>query len=150
MTHMHCKFLKKSELIIQTKSRFIYLYGYPIFHLWLNVFLFSGFVSRLPLQAFPRSFTILLYRSSLGETGIFPQHPAPALAVDENGGQLIGGISTNTYWFYQNWHISECILTYYLLQVEIVEGCRLPVLRKNQEHEDEWRMYCPVVVKVLS
>lgn len=29
------------------------------------------------------------------------------------------------------------------LQVEIVEGCRLPVLRKNQEHEDEWRKYCP-------
>lgn len=56
MTHMHCKFLKKSELIIQTKSRFIYLYGYPIFHLWLNVFLFSGFVSRLPLQAFPEAF----------------------------------------------------------------------------------------------
>lgn len=26
-------------------------------------------------------------------------------------------------------------------QVDVVEGCRLPVLRKNQENEDEWREY---------
>ena len=32
-----------------------------------------------------------------GEPGIFPQHPAPARAVDENGGQLIGEISTNCF-----------------------------------------------------
>lgn len=36
------------------------------------------------------------------------------------------------------------------LQVEIVEGCRLPVLRKNQEHEDEWRKYCPFFFYMLS
>lgn len=54
---------------------------------------------RFPTSALgiQRRFSILLYRSSLGETGIFPQHPAPALAVDENGGQLIGGITINTY-----------------------------------------------------
>lgn len=25
------------------------------------------------------------------------------------------------------------------LQGEVSEGCRLPVLRRNQENEDEWR-----------
>ncbi|XP_077448799.1 histone acetyltransferase KAT5 isoform X1 [Stigmatopora argus] len=32
--------------------------------------------------------------------------------------------------------------------VEIVEGCRLPVLRKNQEHEDEWRKHS--LAEILS
>uniref|UniRef100_A0AAQ5Y8W8 Histone acetyltransferase KAT5 n=1 Tax=Amphiprion ocellaris TaxID=80972 RepID=A0AAQ5Y8W8_AMPOC len=37
-----------------------------------------------------------------------------------------------------------------LLQVEIVEGCRLPVLRKNQEHEDEWPLAEILSVKEVS
>lgn len=41
-------------------------------------------------------------------------------------------------------------LTCFYKQVEIVEGCRLPVLRKNQEHEDEWRKCCPFVFSVRS
>uniref|UniRef100_A0A3Q2W816 Histone acetyltransferase KAT5 n=1 Tax=Haplochromis burtoni TaxID=8153 RepID=A0A3Q2W816_HAPBU len=36
------------------------------------------------------------------------------------------------------------------LQVEIVEGCRLPVLRKNQEHEDEWPLAEILSVKEVS
>uniref|UniRef100_A0A4W6BW49 Histone acetyltransferase KAT5 n=1 Tax=Lates calcarifer TaxID=8187 RepID=A0A4W6BW49_LATCA len=35
-------------------------------------------------------------------------------------------------------------------QVEIVEGCRLPVLRKNQEHEDEWPLAEILSVKEVS
>ncbi|KAM9781010.1 histone acetyltransferase KAT5 isoform X3 [Syngnathus acus] len=34
--------------------------------------------------------------------------------------------------------------------VEIVEGCRLPVLRKNQEHEDEWPLAEILSVKEVS
>uniref|UniRef100_M3ZSK9 Histone acetyltransferase KAT5 n=1 Tax=Xiphophorus maculatus TaxID=8083 RepID=M3ZSK9_XIPMA len=34
--------------------------------------------------------------------------------------------------------------------VEIVEGCRLPVLRKNQEHEDEWPLAEILSVKEAS
>uniref|UniRef100_A0AAQ6A8U0 histone acetyltransferase n=1 Tax=Amphiprion ocellaris TaxID=80972 RepID=A0AAQ6A8U0_AMPOC len=41
-------------------------------------------------------------------------------------------------------------LTQCLLQVEIVEGCRLPVLRKNQEHEDEWPLAEILSVKEVS
>uniref|UniRef100_A0A3Q1F6Y1 Histone acetyltransferase KAT5 n=1 Tax=Acanthochromis polyacanthus TaxID=80966 RepID=A0A3Q1F6Y1_9TELE len=41
-------------------------------------------------------------------------------------------------------------LTLCLLQVEIVEGCRLPVLRKNQEHEDEWPLAEILSVKEVS
>uniref|UniRef100_A0A8D3CHR7 Histone acetyltransferase KAT5 n=1 Tax=Scophthalmus maximus TaxID=52904 RepID=A0A8D3CHR7_SCOMX len=37
-----------------------------------------------------------------------------------------------------------------LTQVEIVEGCRLPVLRKNQEHEDEWPLAEILSVKEVS
>uniref|UniRef100_H3D2F6 histone acetyltransferase n=1 Tax=Tetraodon nigroviridis TaxID=99883 RepID=H3D2F6_TETNG len=37
-----------------------------------------------------------------------------------------------------------------MLQVEIVEGCRLPVLRKNQEHEDEWPLAEILSVKEVS
>uniref|UniRef100_A0A674MNY8 Histone acetyltransferase KAT5 n=1 Tax=Takifugu rubripes TaxID=31033 RepID=A0A674MNY8_TAKRU len=36
------------------------------------------------------------------------------------------------------------------LFVEIVEGCRLPVLRKNQEHEDEWPLAEILSVKEVS
>uniref|UniRef100_A0A672FQQ6 Histone acetyltransferase KAT5 n=1 Tax=Salarias fasciatus TaxID=181472 RepID=A0A672FQQ6_SALFA len=36
------------------------------------------------------------------------------------------------------------------VQVEIVEGCRLPVLRKNQEHEDEWPLAEILSVKEVS
>lgn len=61
--------------------------------------LFRFRFSRLPFLAFTEDFFILVYRSSLVETGIFPQHPAPTFAVDENGGQLVGTISTNTYLF---------------------------------------------------
>uniref|UniRef100_A0A3B3WWM3 Histone acetyltransferase KAT5 n=1 Tax=Poecilia mexicana TaxID=48701 RepID=A0A3B3WWM3_9TELE len=35
-------------------------------------------------------------------------------------------------------------------KVEIVEGCRLPVLRKNQEHEDEWPLAEILSVKEVS
>uniref|UniRef100_A0A3Q1GHY2 Histone acetyltransferase KAT5 n=1 Tax=Acanthochromis polyacanthus TaxID=80966 RepID=A0A3Q1GHY2_9TELE len=35
-------------------------------------------------------------------------------------------------------------------EVEIVEGCRLPVLRKNQEHEDEWPLAEILSVKEVS
>uniref|UniRef100_A0A8C8A2G9 Histone acetyltransferase KAT5 n=1 Tax=Oryzias sinensis TaxID=183150 RepID=A0A8C8A2G9_9TELE len=35
-------------------------------------------------------------------------------------------------------------------QVEIVEGCRLPVLRKNQEHEDEWPLAEILSLKEVS
>ncbi|XP_024121900.1 histone acetyltransferase KAT5 isoform X4 [Oryzias melastigma] len=34
--------------------------------------------------------------------------------------------------------------------VEIVEGCRLPVLRKNQEHEDEWPLAEILSLKEVS
>ncbi|KAL3042980.1 histone acetyltransferase KAT5 isoform X1 [Trematomus bernacchii] len=34
--------------------------------------------------------------------------------------------------------------------VDIVEGCRLPVLRKNQEHEDEWPLAEILSVKEVS
>ncbi|XP_008331188.1 histone acetyltransferase KAT5 isoform X1 [Cynoglossus semilaevis] len=34
--------------------------------------------------------------------------------------------------------------------VEVVEGCRLPVLRKNQEHEDEWPLAEILSVKEVS
>lgn len=48
--------------------------------------------------------------------------------------------------FFKHCAVVACTLTYCCAQVEIVEGCRLPVLRKNQEHEDEWRTYGPFVV----
>uniref|UniRef100_A0A673HVJ8 Histone acetyltransferase KAT5 n=1 Tax=Sinocyclocheilus rhinocerous TaxID=307959 RepID=A0A673HVJ8_9TELE len=35
-------------------------------------------------------------------------------------------------------------------EVEITEGCRLPVLRKNQEHEDEWPLAEILSVKDIS
>uniref|UniRef100_G3QAR1 Histone acetyltransferase KAT5 n=1 Tax=Gasterosteus aculeatus aculeatus TaxID=481459 RepID=G3QAR1_GASAC len=38
----------------------------------------------------------------------------------------------------------------HLCPVEIVEGCRLPVLRKNQEHEDEWPLAEILSVKEVS
>uniref|UniRef100_A0A3Q3F651 Histone acetyltransferase KAT5 n=1 Tax=Labrus bergylta TaxID=56723 RepID=A0A3Q3F651_9LABR len=37
-----------------------------------------------------------------------------------------------------------------IAMVEIVEGCRLPVLRKNQEHEDEWPLAEILSVKEAS
>uniref|UniRef100_A0A672Z4V5 Histone acetyltransferase KAT5 n=1 Tax=Sphaeramia orbicularis TaxID=375764 RepID=A0A672Z4V5_9TELE len=37
-----------------------------------------------------------------------------------------------------------------VLSVEIVEGCRLPVLRKNQENEDEWPLAEILSVKEVS
>uniref|UniRef100_A0A3B4B8P8 Histone acetyltransferase KAT5 n=1 Tax=Periophthalmus magnuspinnatus TaxID=409849 RepID=A0A3B4B8P8_9GOBI len=35
-------------------------------------------------------------------------------------------------------------------KVDVVEGCRLPVLRKNQEHEDEWPLAEILSVKEVS
>uniref|UniRef100_A0A3B5B7B9 Histone acetyltransferase KAT5 n=2 Tax=Stegastes partitus TaxID=144197 RepID=A0A3B5B7B9_9TELE len=59
-------------------------------------------------------------------TGIFPQHPAPLL-LSQMTKMADNGSS-----------------------VEIVEGCRLPVLRKNQEHEDEWPLAEILSVKEVS
>uniref|UniRef100_A0A8C4DB89 Histone acetyltransferase KAT5 n=1 Tax=Dicentrarchus labrax TaxID=13489 RepID=A0A8C4DB89_DICLA len=43
--------------------------------------------------------------------------------------------------------MSEILLQ---LLLDIVEGCRLPVLRKNQEHEDEWPLAEILSVKEVS
>uniref|UniRef100_A0A672FRF1 Histone acetyltransferase KAT5 n=1 Tax=Salarias fasciatus TaxID=181472 RepID=A0A672FRF1_SALFA len=94
---------------------------------------------------------ILTFVSSLSRTGIFPQHPAPPLTDDENGGQLIiGRFSKYITLFYSQWLVLWLPLMRVFVQVEIVEGCRLPVLRKNQEHEDEWPLAEILSVKEVS
>lgn len=68
----------------------------------VSILVSSGLLSRLPLHTVVVDNYLAVF-SSLMWTGIFPQHPAPALTDDENGGQrIIGRFQKDVILFYRH------------------------------------------------